>query len=97
MLPVRNLMKSYMDTMTPAGQGDLQRARSTCQFVQGIFAEYFLVPSQREFLATITDTTTRETARDMLVNRHRAGASRSPRRTAPVAKVAMCSLSHQEP
>lgn len=136
MVPVRNLMKSYMDTMTPAGQGDLQRARAAYQFVQGMltsnpqlasvhplakrtmddlahhqsnsylnheylvqhwtpmsfcdvaqalqdarlrfacsavpthfFDEHFLVPSQREWLAQITDATTRETARDMLVNR----------------------------
>ncbi len=136
MVPVRNLMKSYMDTMTPAGQGDLQRARVAYQFVQGMltsnpqlaevhplakrtmddllnhqsnsylnheylvqhwtpmsfcqvfdllqdarlrfagsaipthyFDEHFLVASQREFLQQITDTSTRETARDMLVNR----------------------------
>ncbi|MES2582176.1 MAG: methyltransferase regulatory domain-containing protein [Pseudomonadota bacterium] len=136
MVPVRNLMKSYMDSMTPAGQGDLQRARAAYQFVQGMltsnpqladvhplakrtmddlahqqsnsylnheylvqhwtpmsfsevayalqdarlrfacsavpthfFDEHFLVPSQREWLAQITDATTRETARDMLVNR----------------------------
>ena len=136
MVPVRNLMKSYMDTMTPAGQGDLQRARAAYQFVQGMLASnpqladvhplakrtmddlahqqsnsylnheylvqhwtpmsfcdvakalqdarlrlacsavpthffdaHFLVPSQREWLAQITDATTRETARDMLVNR----------------------------
>ncbi|MES2948622.1 MAG: class I SAM-dependent methyltransferase [Pseudomonadota bacterium] len=136
MVPVRNLMKSYMDHMTHAGQGDLQRARSAYQFVQGMlvsnpqlaevhplakrsmddllnhpsnsylnheylvqhwtpmsfsqvfdllqdarlkfacsaipthyFDEHFLVPSQREFLKQIADTCTRETARDMLVNR----------------------------
>lgn len=136
MVPVRNLMKSYMDTMTPTGQGDLQRARAAYQFVQGMltsnpqlaevhplakrtmddlahqqsnsylnheylvehwtpmsfsevahalqdarlrfacpaipthfFDEHFLVPAQREWLAQITDATTRETARDMLVNR----------------------------
>lgn len=136
MVPVRNLMKSYMDSMTPVGQDDLQRARAAYQFVQGMLAsnpqladvhplakrtmddlahqqsnsylnheylvqhwtpmsfsevanalqdarlrfacssvpthffdEHFLVPSQREWLAQITDATTRETARDMLVNR----------------------------
>ncbi len=36
MVPVRNLMKSYMDTMTPAGQDDLLRARAAYQFVQGM-------------------------------------------------------------
>ena len=33
------------------------------------FGEHFLVPSQRAFLAPIVDTATRQTARDMLVNR----------------------------
>lgn len=136
MVPVRNLMKSYMDSMTPSGQGDLQRARTAYQFVQGMLAsnpqlaavhplakrtmddlahhqsnsylnheylvqhwtpmsfsevahalqdarlrfagpaipthffdEHFLVAQQREWLAQLTDATTRETARDMLVNR----------------------------
>jgi hypothetical protein len=136
MVPLRNLMKSYMECMTPSGQDDVQRARSAFQFVQGMldsnpqisavyplakrtmddlqrqpsssylnheylvqhwtpmsfsevfdalhearlkfacsaipthfFDAHFLVPAQREFLAQIADFRTRETARDLLVNR----------------------------
>lgn len=136
MLPFRNLMKSYLDQMTPPGLGDVQRAELAFQFVKTMldanpqlaevyplakrtlddllhhpadsylnheylvqhwtpmsfcdlaaalqdakltfacsaipthhYDDHFLVPTQQALLAQVPDGVTRETLRDVLVNR----------------------------